>query len=145
MFRLLVDSVQVALAGAIASRLAGLGVPSGIGYPVGGPQEEHVWVAADFDVALPRRTSGGFNRDEDGTVKVRILVTRTTDDPLDPLARALLLEAAVEDAVGADPTLGGLVLEAKVASVQGEEAIAEDRRRQYGITVTVAYAAAVGA
>jgi len=37
------------------------------------------------------------------------------------------------------------VLEAKVASVQGEEAIAEDRRRQYGITVTVAYAAAVSA
>jgi hypothetical protein len=145
MFRLLVDSVQAALAGAIASRLAGLGVPSGIGYPVGGPKEEHVWVAADFDVALPRRTSGGFSRDEDGTVKVRILVTKTTDDPLDPLARALVLEAAVEDAVGADPTLEGLMLEAKVASVQGEEAIAEDRRRQYGITVTVAYAAAVAA
>ena len=37
------------------------------------------------------------------------------------------------------------MFEAKVVGVQGEEAIAEDRRRQYGITVTVAYAAAVTA
>lgn len=144
-FRLLADAVQDAVAAAIDAGTRPLGCPCGVGYPTGGVPEQAVWVAADFDAAFPRRTSGGFNRDEVAELRVRVLVTMTTDDPRLPRARALELEAAVEDALALDPTLGGLVMEARVSGVSGEEAIPEERKRQYGLTVAVAYSATVQA
>lgn len=144
-FRLLADAVQDAVATAIDAKTRPLGSPCGVGYPAGGVPEQAVWVAAGFEASFPRRTSGGFNRDEAGELKVRVVVTTTADDPTLPREKALALEAAVEDAVAFDPTLGGVVMEARVTGVSGEEAIPEERKRQYGLTVAVAYSATVQA
>jgi len=137
-FSLLAPAVQDALATAIAAQLPA-GVPCSLGYPAGGPQAEHVWIAGDFDAELPRYVSGGGARDELASLMVRILVTQRATDYEPVRDRALVLAGAVEAALGADPTLGGLVVFARIVRGQADEAIPEATTRAVGLTLTIRY------
>jgi hypothetical protein len=138
-FRTLTPAVQGALYGALAGAADG-DVQVSLGYPAGGLAAEQIWVPVDFDSTIAWATTGWTQREEDGEVEVRIAVLLGTDDPLAPQARALVLAGLVEDALAADRTLGGLVDRAEVSALKGQEAIPDEHQRQYGVTVTVAWA-----
>jgi hypothetical protein len=131
-------AVQDALSAVIVAELPD-GVPCSVGYPAGGLQAEHIWISGEFDATLPRYVSGGFQRDETGEVEVRISVVWSAADMAGPRDRALELSQIVEDAVSMDPTLGGVVEEAHVASARGNEAAPDEHSRQYGLSMRVAY------
>jgi len=56
------------------------------------------------------------------------------------LADALALAGVVEDALAADRTLGGVVDRAEVTHSKGQEAIPEEHKHEFGITLTVSWA-----
>ena len=131
-------AIQDALGTAIADALSEDAATFSVGYPTGGPDEEDVWISGDFNAAFPRRTSGGGARDEEAALKVKILVTHS-DDMTSVRDRAVDLSELVEDAVSDDPTLGGLTKDAHVSGLEGNEGFDKDGRRQFGMTMTVAY------
>jgi hypothetical protein len=136
-FRLGLAAAQDAVHAAVAAELPG-DVPCDLGWPDGGPQELHVWVDAGFESEITSYLSGGRLRDESGIVKVRVLVSAKDMRAAAMRDAALELAGNVEDAIADDPTLGGLVQHARVAKVEGEYGLTEGRR-QYGLTVSVAY------
>ena len=140
-FALQAAAVQDALAELLAERLASEGVASCVGYPAGGPNDEHVWVEGGFRAALTRRTSGGGSRLESAKLAVKVLVTKAADDVAPLRDRALVLAAIVEDAVTDNERLGGLVERIWVDDAEADEGILPppDTRRQYGLTLHVAY------
>lgn len=142
-FTIVAAAVQDALAEAIAAQLAATHEPTPVcvGYPAGGLMAEHIWISGEFTVAMPRRISGGRQRDEDGEIEVRISVVWSAADMAEPRDRALALAQIVENAVSVDPTLGGVAQEAHVASVVGAEAAPDEHSRQYGLALRVAYSA----
>jgi len=133
--------VQDALGAVIADQLllAGESVALSIGYPSGGLAAEQIWIDAQFDASFPRYVSGGYQRDEEAEIEVRLSVRLTDDAMSGPRDRALALAGIVEDAVSIDPTLGGVVVAAKVTSALGGEAIPDESSRLYGIRMRVAY------
>lgn len=137
-FRATFAAVQDAVAAAVAAALP-QGVPCDVGYPPGGPQADHVWVSAEAECQLDVAEATARQRLERGTVTVHVLCTRIARDCGVARDAALTLAAAAEGAIASDPTLGGLVWLARVVSVKGEEAVLDDRQRQYGVTLTVAY------
>ena len=136
--RLLAPDVQDALADLIADNLSA-GVPCSVGYPPGGLEATHVWVSGDFDADLPSRISGGKQRDEDGLVEVRVIVSQSETLFAPPRDAALVIVGQIEDVLVADPTLGGVVGECHLEHVKGAEAIPDKTLRQYGVTLTIAY------
>jgi hypothetical protein len=144
-FRPLFAQVQDYLAAAVSAELAALPdeVACDLGYPAGGIQDRHVWVAGALEAAHPFHLSGFAQRGEDALVQVHILVTMTSDAMAEPRDEALALAGVVEDVLAEDRTLGGLVDSAAVVGTNGEEAIPEERTRQYGITLRIAYSAGV--
>lgn len=132
-----IGAVQDAVARVVAAALEG--VPVDVGYPPGGPQADHVWVSGDADCRYQELDSVPAHRTEHGTVRVHVLCTRiarTLDVARD---ECLSLAARVEQAIAADLTLGGAVDWSRVESVEGKEGAADERTRQYGVTLTVAY------
>jgi hypothetical protein len=113
--------------------------PVSVGYPPGGLQAEHIWIGGQFDAEMQRYVSGGLQRDEIGEVEVRILVKWSAAEMLTACDRALALSEIVEDAVSTDPTLGGVVEEAHVAGVRGNEGMPDEHSREYGLVMRVAY------
>ena len=144
-FRPLFAQVQDYLAEAISAELAALPdeVASSLGYPAGGFQDRQVWVSGAVEAAQPYHLSGFGQRAEEGEVRVQILVTMTSDSMAEPRDEAIALAGVVEDVLAEDRTLGGLVDSASVAGTTGEEGIPEERTRQYGITLRVAYSGSV--
>jgi len=118
-------------------------VPVCVGYPAGGLQSRHVWIRGDMDLTFPRRTSGGRVRDEDGAVTVRVWIEKTSDSTVDVRDEAAAIAKRVEVVVAADPTFGGLVKDGHVASAKGQEGVAGNVKRQYGIELTVRYQTSV--
>jgi hypothetical protein len=141
-FRVIAPAVQAAIGLAVAAALPA-GVACSVGYPVGGLADEQVWVSGDFDAQTTWEVSGQRMRGETAPLEVRISVTQSTEAFADPQARCLELEACVEDAIAADPTLDGLVDECSVTEVKGQEAIPSETSRAYGVVVTVTYSGAV--
>ena len=135
-------AVQDALGTAIATQLTSSGevTPLSVGYPAGGLQAEHIWIGGEFNVTMPRLISGGLQRDELGEIEVRISVLWTAADMATARVRALALSRIVENAVSVDPTLGGVVDEAYVTAVAGNEAAPDEHSRMYGLALRVAYA-----
>ena len=88
---------------------------------------------------MPRRISGGLQRDELGEVEVRISVVLSDSSMLPARDRVIVLAKIVENAVSTDPTLGGVVGEAHVAGARGNEATPDEHSRQYGLVLRVAY------
>lgn len=142
-FLIKAGAVQDALAEIIAERLDAEGVPSCVGYPQGGPQEEHVWMEGGFEVAVRFIVSGGRTRKETSQLKIKTLITRAADDVVELRDRALVLAALIEAAVVDNETLGGLVERLWVGGAQASEGVTEDGRRQYGLTLTVSYEVSV--
>lgn len=141
-FRNLAAAIQDHLATTIAAELPA-DVPCSAGYPAGGVTAEAVWIAGDLSATYPGAISGGAQRDEAGTVTVRVLVKMTGADYGPARDRALELAGAVEDAISGDPTLGGIVAEAHVSSATGQEAVPDERSREYGVSLVVSYTATV--
>jgi hypothetical protein len=134
-------AVQDALATAIGTQQTAISdaTPLSVGYPAGGLLAEHIWISGEFDVAMPRRASGGLQRDEEGTVEVRVSVVYSASVMATARDRAIAIAKIVENAVSVDPTLGGVVQEAHVASVAGAEAAPDEHSRQYGLVLRVVY------
>jgi hypothetical protein len=145
-FRAALPDVQDAIVTAIAAVLTTekVDVPCDLGHPGADLRERHIWVDGEFEADLPRYISGGELRDEVGNVLVRCVCTAsgTWDDLRDD---ALTLVGYVEDAIHADHTLAAVVQRAFVTKLAGEYAIPDEYRRQYGVTVTVAYEIATSA
>lgn len=142
-FLILAAPVQDALGERLTEALAETAVPCSVGYPPGGPDVEHVWIAGEFEASFPRYLSGVGGRDESAQIRVKVMVTQTADTMAEPRDRAIDLAALCEQAVSDDPTLGGLVEEAHVATAKGLEGVTPDGARQYALELSVAYTAAV--
>ena len=140
-FRPLLPAVQDAVCAAVSAELLALPgeVACSLGYPAGGLQDRQVWVSGQADVTHPYHTSGGDARGEEGQVAVHILVTMTSDVMSEPRDEALALAGVLEDALAVDRTLGGLVDSVFVGAMHVEEGIPEERTRQYGVTLRLAY------
>lgn len=145
-FRAAIPDVQDAIVTAVALVLTtnSVDVPCDLGHPGADLRERHIWVDGVFEAELPRYISGGELRDEGGTVLVRCVATASGswEDLRDD---ALGLVAYVEDAIHADHTLGGVVQRAFVTKLEGEYAVPDEYRRQYGVTVSVTYSIATSA
>jgi hypothetical protein len=135
-FRTLAPQIQLALQDAVTALLPP-GVRCDLGYPVGGLEEDHVYVGGAFDVRVVRQTSGGGQRGEELDINVRTICSRSTEDFLEVQSGALALAGDVEDAVSADPTLGGICDNAYVSAIEGSEALPDEATRQYLVVVTV--------
>jgi hypothetical protein len=144
-FRAALPDVQDAVLTAIAAALttASVDVPVDLGHPGVDLRERHIWVDGVFEADLPRYISGGELRDEGGTVLVRCVCTAagTWEDLRDD---ALTLVGYVEDAIHEDHSLGGVVQRAFITKLEGDYAVPDEYRRQYGVTVSVTYEIPVG-
>lgn len=117
--------------------------PVTLGYPAKGFAREGVWVAGRGRVECDAGVSGWADRDESLTVELRIKADWTTEQWEDALDRAWEIEAAIDTALAADQTLGGVVERAWISAIDVEEAIPEKTVRQAGLTVTVSAVATV--
>lgn len=142
MFRPVAPAVQDYLLAGLSSLLA---VPCSLGYPPGGFTDEQLYLPGDFAAKTVSVLSGGGGRDETGSMKVRVVVTRTGNDWAPVRDRALALAAVVEDFIRGDPTMGGVVVSSWVSGTDGTEARPEERTVQAGLELTVEYQATVSA
>jgi hypothetical protein len=131
------DALGVIIADALAA--ASEDVPSCIGYPVGGPETEHVYVSGQFDADLAQVDSGGYSRDEAAPIDVIVTVTHPEDEMTANRDRAVALALLVDEAIAADPSLGSVVTWSRATALQGRDAINEDGVRQYVVKLTVSY------
>lgn len=105
-----------------------LGVPGRL-------EQDHIWVSGEVDEwAALYRTSGLAAKDESFTIRVHIYSTRL-GGYTDARARVQELGEVVEDAVGADYTLDGTVMLAKISRSQLEESITDEGRSR-GLLLT---------
>ena len=133
---------QDALYAVIAAAVTG--TPVSLGYPAGGLQKSHVWVAGSGSVQLDDGVSGYGQRDETMTTEVRVKVDRLANEFTTARDAAFTLTQDIEAAIAADVTLGGAVDFARVTEVSTEEAIPDERTRSVGVVLTVTATKAVG-
>ena len=139
MYTVAAAEVQDALGVIIEAALSAEDVPSCVGYPVGGPETEHVYVSGQFDAELEQVDSGGYSRDEAAPIDVIVTVTHPEDEMTANRDRALALALLVDEAIAEDPSLGGTVTWSRVTALQGRDAVNEDGVRQYVARLTVSY------
>lgn len=138
-FELRANAAQDWLASALSDTLGRISVPVSLGYPIGGPDAEHVWVVGDLDAAFSRRTSGGGMRDETGTLTVKILVTRRCEEFATVRDRAGEVLDVIEATLSADPLMGGTVYSASLSAAKGSEGVTKDGERQFGLDLSITY------
>jgi len=138
-FRALAPQVMDALGVAIAATAPSAANVS-VGYPAGGLADQQIWVAGDFEAAIAWATTGWQQRAEETDCKVRCSVLQSTNVFADVRDACTALVNAVEDALGADRTLGGLVDRCEVTASRGQEAIPDEHQRSYGVELTVSWA-----
>jgi hypothetical protein len=136
-----VGAAQDALKAAIAARPGLAGVPVDVGFPAPTPAPEHVWLSGHVNewTTAPETTAGSAGlgpRDERFTLVVRVYVFRAGPEFLPLRDRALAIRAEVEQAVAADPLLGGAVALAFPAGGRMDEAV-RDEGREVGVEVLV--------
>lgn len=143
-FTCLAPDVQDALEVAIATQIAAVGdeVAFRIGHPGKSRTRRHMWIETGFRAKHPRRTSGGRQRDDEASLVVRILLVQAVETAAPLRDDAMSIAQLVEDALAADPTLGGLVQEAYVTGTDGDEGM-RGTDREFGVTLTIAYSASV--
>lgn len=113
------------------------GVPVTLGSPAD-KQKTHVWISGDVDVwEQDYRTSGLGAKDETFVLQVEALVMRNASDYATPRAKMQTLLGEIEDAIAADPTLGGSVMLAQVERITMDEGVTDDKERAIGATVFV--------
>lgn len=128
------DALLAALSGTpvLAKITKGLGAPAKF-------DREHVWISGEVDEwTLSYPVSGLLARDEQFTLRVHVLVTRTGKTYADARERVVVLGQAVEDVIAEDVTLGGAVMLATVARGSIDEATSGDgRARSLLLTIHV--------
>lgn len=108
-----------------------LGVPPKMG-------KEEVWISGEvqqWDQTYPY--SGLRAKEERFTLRIGIISTRLGLDYTANRDRVALIGQVVEDAVHADPTLGGVCELAVVSAGLLEEAILSERERAVGLNLDV--------
>ena len=140
----LAPQVQAALLAAIAARVPQT-TSVALGYPPGGLAAEQVWISGDYKAQNSWVATGWTQRGEEATTEVRVAVLQTTATFTDAQSQALLIAGCVAAAILADPTLGGLVDRCEIQGNDGQEAIPDEHQRQYGVTLTVFWAATITA
>ena len=96
-------------------------------------ERDTVWVSGEVDDwNAEYRVSGLAQKDETFVLRVHCLVTRL-ESFVELRAGLEALGALVEDAIGADYTLGGSVMQATVRQQQVEETMLDDGRRRQGL------------
>jgi hypothetical protein len=138
-FEIRANAAQDWLAAELSAALERILVPVSLGYPIGGPDAEHVWVVGDLDAAFSRRTSGGGMRDESGTLTVKILVTRRCEEFATVRDRAGEILDVIEAAISSDPLMGGAVYNAELVAAKGSEGVTKDGERQFGLDLSITY------
>lgn len=107
---------------ALSSATVSLGHPARLG-------KREVWVGGDVeDWRVEYRQSGLVARDEEYTLRVSVLVTMTGASYEKVRDEVRTYTDAIEDALAADPTLGGEVMLATVVDPTLDEAIGQDGR-----------------
>lgn len=117
--------------------------PVTLGWPAGGLESDHVWIAGAGTVTPHDPLSTLTQRDETLTCEVRIITDYTASDYTTSRDRAFEIAEDVEDAIAAAPTLGDVVTYCVVSGIRVGEAIPDERTRQVGITLTVTAEATV--
>jgi hypothetical protein len=113
--------------------------PVDLGFPAGGVQRDHVWVAGDVgDDEQTFAVSSLTAKDETFTLRVHVVCTRDTEDFTDARDDAKTVADAVEDRIHTYYTLGGVVQLAEVTGVETDEAVPSMSTRQVMKTLTVA-------
>lgn len=99
---------------------------------------ENVWVSGEVDDwNTDWRVSGLAAKDENFTLRISIAVIRLGTDYQSTRDRVRELGREIEDAISVDPTLGGTVMLAKIASFRLEDTLVDDRRRGVGLNIYV--------
>lgn len=123
---------------ALYTALSGATYPGRVSVDLGVPgrlEQDHVWVSGEVDEwAALYRTSGLAAKDESFSIRVHIYSTRL-GGYTDARDRVQELGEVVEDAVGADYTLSGTVMLAKISRSQLEESITDEGRSR-GLLLT---------
>lgn len=126
--------VQDALYAAIAAQSPTCRVS--LGYPVGGRRAEDVWVGIAGRVDTSEYMTGACSRDEQMEVPVFVWVEKSGGTAESTRDRAVVLLGALETALAADRTLGGVCDFAAVSAVDMEDGYTE-KTVAVGITATV--------
>lgn len=110
-----------------------------VGYPIGGPGQEAVWVSGSVDDWQQDWLLSNMTvKDESFVLAVRIVVSMTTADYTVVRGRLSTLMHAVTNAVAADWSIGGTCQMANVERLELAEGYDEgNRRRELGATVYV--------
>lgn len=115
-----------------------------LGWPAAGLADKVVWISGAVTAEHTDEVSGYASRDEEITQEVRIKADLTTKTYTAARDAAFAIAAEVEDAIQADPTLGGVVRFARVSAVKVDEAIPDKTIRSVGLVLTVTADATTG-
>jgi len=108
-----------------------------LGYPLLGTRDEEIWIALAGGVEVTEEWTGGCSRSESQQVDVFVWVQRPGGTPKGVRDRAFALHAALEDALAADRTLGGIADYASVTRIEIDEGY-DEGSVMCGIRTTVA-------
>lgn len=99
---------------------------------------ENVWVSGQVDDwNTDWKVSGLGSKDEDFVLRVSVAVIRLGSDYLGARQRLQEIGQDIEDAIAADPTLGGAAQLAKITSFRLEDSMVDERRRGVGLNFFV--------
>lgn len=108
---------------------------------LGNPAEfmpENVWVSGQVDDwNTDWKVSGLGAKDEDFVLRVSIAIIGLSTDYREARQRVEELAKDIEDAISADPTLGGLAQLAKITSFRLEDTMVDERHRGVGLNIYV--------
>lgn len=108
---------------------------------LGNPPElmpENIWVSGQVDDwNTDWKVSGLGAKDEDFVLRISIAVIGLSADYLEARQRVEELGQDIEDAISADPTLGGLAQLAKITSFRLEDTMVDERHRGVGLNMYV--------
>lgn len=131
-----IGAAQDALLTLLEARGALSAVPVDLGFPVKGPQKEHIWISGQvpdwtqgFLTTGPVTGASAALREESFTLKVIIVVSWHTTSYVQARDRALALALEVERTVLANDTLSGTVFQAQMGRGRIAEGIGTDFRQ----------------
>ena len=131
-----IGAAQDALKTLLAARAGLANVPLDLGFPPGGPQDEHVWISGRVDdwdreyvTTGPNTGADAALRREDFVLKVIIVVSWRTTSYVEARDRALALQAEVERCVLSNPTLSDSVFQCELAGGSIGEGVSPDLRQ----------------
>jgi hypothetical protein len=124
------EAAIIAQAALPANPLAG--VAFRVGDPGSGVRPEHVWIVEEADAEqvsdLSSQETPAGGREENFSLRVRVLVSRSGDDWEAIRNRLTALAAEVETAVADNRTLGGAVEDCEVERIQRQSGASETGR-----------------